>query len=295
MPPIRTSTISRRTTAGVVRAAATASSLLAMLGRSGRRRAAAAVDAAALLGAVVYAAALPSTWRRTTRDVLARQLLFTSVDGASTAARIGAAVGVLMIVQAALWLDAFGADPEMVAPLFLRLSVRELGPLLASLIVIGRSGAAISAELATMKVNEELEVLESQGIDVMTYLVAPRVIGVIISVFSLALLVVCSMLAGGYLVGALVRAIRTSADQFLADLLRQADFVDLLFFLSKTIVVGLFVGTICCTAGLRVRRAATDIPRVAARSGVQALSGVFIVSAALSLIIYGRVLIFQVL
>ena len=295
MSSTRASTISRRTTAGLGHATATAGALLAVLGRAGRRRFAAAVDAAAVLGAVVYAAALPTTWRRTTRDVLARQLLFTAVDAAATAARVGAAVGVLIIVQTALWLDAFGADPEIVAPLLLRLSVRELGPLLASLIVIGRSGAAISAELATMKVNEELEVLESQGLDVMTYLVAPRVVGVVASVFSLALLVVCSMLAGGFVVGALMRAIRASADDFLGDLLRQADFVDLLFFLSKTLVVGLFVGTVCCTAGLRVRRAATDIPRVAARSGVQALSGVFLVSAALSLIIYGRVLVFQVL
>lgn len=295
MTPGQVNAIRRRTAAGVQHALATAGTLLALLGRSARRQVSTATQAAAVLAAVVYAAALPSTWRRTCRDVLARQVLFTAVDAAATAVRVGAAVGVLFIVQTALWLNAFGADPEVVAPLFLRLSVRELGPLLASLIVIGRSGAAISAELATMKVNEELEVLESQGVDVMTYLVAPRVVSVVVSVFSLALLVVFSMLAAGFLVGALMRAIRMSADDFVGDLLRQADFIDLLFFFSKTVVVGLFVGAICCTAGLRVRRAATDVPRVAARSGVQALSGVFVVSAVLSLLIYGRVLIFQVL
>ena len=275
--------------------AALAAATLDGLGRIASKQIGGAVKLASVASAAAFVVARPSTWRRTVRDVLARQLLFTGVDGASVAIRIGAAVGVLLIVQTALWLDSFGAGAELVAPLLRRIAVRELGPLLACLIVIGRSGTAIATELASMKVNGEIDVLESQGVDPMTYLVAPRVLSVALSTFSLAAILVAVMLGVGYLVGALVGSIRLPAYDFFAEMLRKADRVDALFFLSKTIASGWCVGAICCVRGLSVRRAATDVPRVAAATGVQALTSVFFISAVLSLIIYGRVLIFKVL
>ena len=105
---------------------------------------------------------------------LGRQLLFTGVDGTSAAIRFGAAVGILLIVQAALWIDAIGMTTDVIAPMLWRAIVRELAPLLACMVVIGRSGIAISTELATMLVDGELEVLDSQGLDPMTCLVMPR-------------------------------------------------------------------------------------------------------------------------
>jgi len=105
------------------------------------------------------------SWTEPVRGVLARQLLFTGVDGTSAAIRFGAAVGVVIIVQTALWVDAIGLSTEVIAPMLWRAIVRELAPLLACLVVIGRSGIAISTELATMLVDGELEVLDAQGID----------------------------------------------------------------------------------------------------------------------------------
>ena len=80
------------------------------------------------------------------------------VDAFPLVIRFGAAVGILMIVQAALWIDALGITNEVIVPMLWRAIVREVGPLLACLVVIGRSGVAISTELATMVVSGEVDV-----------------------------------------------------------------------------------------------------------------------------------------
>ena len=237
----------------------------------------------------------PVIWKGPGRDVLVRQILFTAIDGLGMAVRLGLAAGVLLIVQAALWLDRFGGEAELVTPFVMQIVVRELAPLVACLIVIGRSGTAIATELATMSVRGELEVLESMGVDLLLYLVTPRVVSAAWSVFSLAVMLVASMIASGYLVGSAMSAIRSPMTIFLEDLLRNAQWLDAVFFFSKTVLAGLYIGAVCCLEGFEAKPVATDIPRIASRAGVQALSGVFGVSAVLSLLIYGRVLIFQVL
>lgn len=248
----------------------------------------------AVLWASVLLALRPSSWTPPIRVVLARQLLFTCVDAITVVIRFGAAVGILMIVQAALWIDAIGITTDVIIPLLWRSIVRELAPLLACLVVIGRSGVAISTELATMVVSGEVEVLDAQGVDPMTCLVMPRVLSVTISVFCLAILMAATMIVTGYLISWSMGAVRVSWSAFLDDILRQFNSLDLVFFFSKTIVAGAFAGAICCLDGISVRGTMTDVPRVSSRSAIRALTAVFAVSAVLSILIYGRLLVFQI-
>ncbi len=229
------------------------------------------------------------------RRVMSRQLLFTGVDGTWAALRFGAAVGVLLIVQAALWVDAIGMTTEMVAPMLWRAIVRELAPLLACLVVIGRSGIAISTELATMRVDGELDVLDAQGIDPMTSLVMPRVTSMVFSVFCLALIATTAMVITGYAGGRAAGVIRVSFFAFLDQMVSHFNTLDLLFFLPKTLLAGAFAAAICCLDGLSVKATITDVPRVSSIAGTRALSAVFVISAILSVLIYGRILIFEVI
>jgi len=248
----------------------------------------------AILWASSALAIRPSSWTPPTRVVLSRQLLFTCVDAVPVVLRFGAAVGILMIVQVALWIDALGITTDVIIPLLWRVIVRELGPLLACLVVIGRSGVAISTELATMVVSGEVEVLDAQGIDPMTCLVMPRILSVTLSVFCLAILMATTMIVTGYLISWSMGAVRISWSEFLDDILRQFNSLDLVFFFSKTIVAGAFAGAICCLDGVSVRGTMTDVPRVSSRSAIRALTAVFAVSAVLSILIYGRLLVFQI-
>lgn len=247
----------------------------------------------AALGAVLWLALLPSTWRRTVRNVLARQLLFTAVDGLAFCMRIAAAVGIMLIVQAELWVRNTGGQ-GLLGPLLFQAIVRELGPLLASFLVIVRSGNAITTELAGMRLAGEVDVLDAQGIDPTIYLVVPRAVGVSLSVFLLAVVFVATTFVSGYVVGMLMGVMSRGPAAFFDQLFAAAGREDLYFFLPKTLLVGLVVGTICAVEGLSVRRAATEVPQAASRSATRSLTAVFAVSAVLSLLLYGRILIFEV-
>jgi phospholipid/cholesterol/gamma-HCH transport system permease protein len=249
----------------------------------------------AILVATLQLAIRPASWPESVRRVFSRQMLFTGADAVPVALRIGAAVGVLIIVQAALWIDALGITIELIEPILWRGIVRELAPLLACLVVIGRSGIAISTELATMVVSGEVEVLDSQGIDPMTYLVMPRILAFVVSVFGLAVIIATTMLFTGFFVGQVMGVIRTPWSDFLGGAIRQFSSLDLVFFVPKTTIAGAFAGVICCRDGMSVRGTMTDVPRVSSRSGIRALTAVFAVSAVLSVLIYGRILVIKVL
>jgi len=248
----------------------------------------------AILWATFALAIRSNSWTPPIRSIFSRQLLFTCVDAIFVTVRFGAVVGVLIIVQATVWIDAFGITTDVIAPMLWRGIVRELAPLLACLVVIGRSGIAIATELATMQVNGEIEVLDSQGIDPMTALVMPRILSMIISVFCLALVLASAMIITGYVVGWSMGTIRMPWNTFLNSILREFNFVDVAFFVPKTIIAGGFAAAICCLDGLSVRGTLTDVPRVASRSGTRALTAVLAVSAVLSVLIYGRILVFKI-
>ncbi len=248
-----------------------------------------------VIAGVFCQAVRPSTWVRTVREVLSRQLLFTMVDGIPVAVRIGAAAGVLLIVQTAMWSRSFGGSMQSVWPVIVRMSLRELGPLIASLVVIGRSAVAIAAELSTMRVQGETDVMESQGIDPMVYIVLPRVVATTLSTFVLAAVAVATMFVTGYVVGLVMNVINIGPLAYVAAIAQDITLADVAFFLPKTVIAGAFIGAICCVEGLFIGTASTEIARVASRAGVRSLSSVFLISAILSLLVYGRVLIFEVL
>lgn len=266
---------------------------LGRLGAPLMRRWSGATYILAVIGAVFALAVRPSSWSAAVRSVLARQILFTGVEALSFALRIAAAVGVLLVVQAELWLGALGQS-ELIGSLLLNVIVRELAPLLANFVVIVRSGTAMATELASMRLEGEVEVLDAQGIDPMIYLVMPRVISTSVSVFCLAVTMVVACFVSGYVVGTLLGVINQDAVKFFGDMLGQVRAIDLLFFLPKTLLSGLFIGTICSVQGLSVRGAVTEVPQVAGRAAVTSLSVVFTVSAVLSLTIYGSVLFINV-
>ncbi|WP_168563745.1 ABC transporter permease [Crateriforma spongiae] len=247
-----------------------------------------------LLWATGYLSIRPASWTPPVRLVMVRQLFFTAVDAVPAIVRFGIAAGILLIVQALLWSDQIGVGADFVAPFLWRAVVRELGPLLACLVVIGRSGVAISTELASMVVADEFEVLEAQGIDPMTYLIMPRIISIVTSVFCLAVLLTTTMLITGFAVGWAMGAVRVGLTSFLELMFRKANSLDLLFFVSKTLIAGGFAGAICCQDGVSVRGTVTDVARVSSRSVIRALSAVLAVSAFLSVLIYGRILVFKI-
>ena len=241
---------------------------------------------AAVVAAVVVVGMRPRNWSKAARNVFARQVLFSGVDAINFISFIALLVGVSVVVQANVWLRKVG-QTQLLGPILVTVVIRELGPLLANFVVIGRSGNAIAAELGNMKVNGEIHLLDAMGLDPFVYLVIPRVLGFAVSVFCLTALFFVVSLTSGYMLSLLFSGVRSLPPaEFIHDIGASLQPSDGVLLVVKTILPALMAGAICCTEGLSVGNSFTDVPRATTRSLQRSTFALFFVSAAASFLSY---------
>ena len=240
---------------------------------------------ASLAWAVVMAAARPRHWRRTTRQVFAQQLLRTGANTAVLVGLVAFLVGILVVMQAQLWLGKVG-QTEWLGPLLVVVIVRELAPLLTNLTMIGRNGSVITVELANMTVAGEVRMLDALGVDPLIYLIMPRVAAMFVSTFCLMLLFLVVSFAGGYLFSLALGLRVAPPDLFLNQVLRACSPEDLLNLLVTGLLPSLLTGVICCSEGLNVPAQSTAVPIAARRALSRSAAGLFLVSVPASLLTY---------
>ncbi len=258
---------------------------LGKIGEGTARRVGAHAAVTAIVWAVLCQAFRATTWRRTVRGVFARQLLFTGVEAIRFIALIAVMVGLVVVVQMQLWLGKLG-QTALLGPVLVMAIVREIGPLLVNFVIIGRSGTAIAAELGAMRVNGEVDVLDSQGIDPFIYLVIPRVLGVAVSVFCLTIVFVVVALLSGYLSG-LVLGVRPGPFiLFVESVFRAVTPADVANLVVKTLVPGALTGAICCAEGMSAEHSLTEVPQVTTLSVVRSVGALVVVSVVVSVLTY---------
>ncbi|MDH5803674.1 MAG: ABC transporter permease [Gemmatimonadota bacterium] len=218
---------------------------------------------------------VPVGGRNVLKRILLNQIWFTAVQAIPLIVILATILSTLVISQAIRELGRLGAT-ELIGTLMVVAIVRELGPLLTALTVVGRSGTAIAAEVATNRTMGEIDALEGMGIDPVHYIVLPRFLGSIVSVFGLLVLFdLVSILAG---FGAAVGSGMTSARYF--DIVLQSlTFQDAWLTLVKGLAFGVVLGTVPAFYGLTAKRAATEVPIASSRAVVVSILGVFILSA----------------
>jgi phospholipid/cholesterol/gamma-HCH transport system permease protein len=106
-------------------------------------------------------------------------------------------IGVIIALQASYTLDQFGAN-RYIADLVAVSALRELAPLMTAIIIAGRCGSAITAEIGTMKVNEELDALQVMGVNPVKYLVAPKFLAMVTAVPAVTAISMFIMIIGGW-------------------------------------------------------------------------------------------------
>jgi len=235
--------------------------------------------------AILQLAFRPSSWTKPVRMVLTRQIVFTGYDAIGFVAVVALLAGISVVVQAQVWMGRLGQS-ELLGPLLVTVIVREVGPLLVNFIVIGRSATAMAAELAGMKVRHEVEVLDSQGLDPLVFLVMPRAISMALSVFGLAMLFVVFSFGSGYLCGAFLGTGPGDPGIFARSVVRGVSSYDFYNILAKTLIPGLLTGVIAANEGLSVEGVATDIPQAVTRTVVRATLAVLVVSVIVSVLTY---------
>ncbi|MBU6411627.1 MAG: ABC transporter permease [Verrucomicrobiota bacterium] len=183
---------------------------------------------------------------------------------------VAVALGFLVIGQTVAVAARLGALDYVVGTVMATVVVRELGPLLAALLVLARVGTANVVELGTARALGEVEALEALGIDPVHYLVVPRVVGMTAGVFSLTVYLILAALGSGYLFAFLENVPLTPGDYFrqLADALTWLDFALLAL---KSCVFGFFIAMVTCYHGLAQPLSLEEVPRATVRAVSQGI------------------------
>jgi phospholipid/cholesterol/gamma-HCH transport system permease protein len=157
---------------------------------------------------------------------------------------------------------------------------RELGPLLIAVIVIGRSGSSVTAELGTMKVGEEIEALEVMAIDPVRFLVVPRFIAMLVMLPVLTVFGDCVGIVGGWSVCRF--ALDFTTPGFIVRAVERPSEWDLFSGLIKSAVFAWIIITIACQRGLDVEGGAEGVGAATTQSVVWSLLMVLVANAVLT-------------
>ena len=195
-------------------------------------------------------------------------------------ALVGFLIGVVMSYLCALQLRAFGADAFIVNILGLGI-IRELGPVLVSVLVAGRSGSAMTAQLGVMRVTEEIDALTAMGISRHVRLVLPKVVALTLAMPLLTLWGSAVAILGG-MVSAYVQ-LGMSFDYFLNALPRAVPAANLVIGLGKGAVFGLLIALVACYFGLRVRPNTESLSANTTASVVASITVVILVDAVFAI------------
>lgn len=220
---------------------------------------------------------------RTIFGVVSAQIYFTGWQALPLISMLAIGSGGVVILQSASNLNLLGGG-EMIGKLLVILVVRELAPLMTALVVIARSGTAVASEVGNMRANREIEALESLGINPLSYIVFPRLIGGVVSVVCLAIYFVMIAIGGGFILSKLLSDM--SVYYFFESLSQAVAAEDLWLFLLKNLFSGMIIFVVCCYQGLSVKRSPTEVPVVTTQAVVKSILYVVFFNMSVTTVFY---------
>jgi phospholipid/cholesterol/gamma-HCH transport system permease protein len=182
--------------------------------------------------------------------------------------------GMVLALQSYTGFKRFGAQSLIGAVVSLSMT-RELGPVLTGLMVAGRAGASMAAELGTMKVTEQIDALTTLATNPMKYLVVPRFVASTVMMFFLTILGMMIGVTGGYFVG--VKVLGANPVTYYNQSVNNTEVTDIWYGLIKALVFGAVVGLIGCYKGFNTEGGAEGVGK--------ATTGAVVISCMLILIL----------
>lgn len=231
------------------------------------------------------ASALALRPRRRVRLVI-EQMVRVGVESLPIVTVAAAFIGMGLAFNTAHNIRKFGAEIYVGGIVALAVA-RELGPVLTALMVAGRTGAGIAAELGTMRVGEQIDAIESLGVDPVHYLVMPRLVAIVVCLPILTVYADLIAYAGGFLVG--VQKIGIPAALYLDRTYWLVEPIDILAGVAKAVPFGAIVATVGCYAGLCAGGGAEGVGRsttaAVVASGLLILAANYFLTALLYLLV----------
>ena len=230
-----------------------------------------------MLETVRSLATMPIRWRLALQQVLEvgfRSQLVVIVTGAFT--------GAVFAAQTYFQFHRLSMDTAVGAVVAVSM-FRELGPVLTGLMVAGRVGAAMSAEIGTMKVTEQLDALRALGVHPVDYLVAPRLIAMMISMPLLVAECVCIGIAAGQFVA--VKLLGVAEVYYVNYMQKFTALRDLEMALTKGFVFGILIVFVACNEGLKAKEGAVGVGRATTEAVVIGSLVILIVNFFLTMVL----------
>lgn len=202
------------------------------------------------------------------------QLYHIGVNSTLVVALIGLFTGAVLAVQGEYTLSKFGATAFTGSAVALSL-IRELGPVLTALMVVGRAGSAITAEIGIMRITEQIDALRSMAVDPMRYLMAPRLLAGLVAMPLLTGIFIVVGIFGGYVVG--VGLLDLSSGTFMNQMISAVTNLDVYSGFIKALVFGLIFGWVSCYKGYTCGFGAVGVNRATTQSVVTSSVAVLVV------------------
>jgi phospholipid/cholesterol/gamma-HCH transport system permease protein len=213
------------------------------------------------------------------KSQFARQMLYTGVEALWLVSIIAFVCGSTIIMQATTTMPKFGVS-EYFGNILVIMVVRELGPFFTSIVVIGRSGAALGAYIGTMRVNKEVAALRVMGIDPVYFLTLPALSGMVGAMICLNVYFDLIAIIGGLTAARLTVDIPLGI--FFSKVLVALSTTDIAISTVKSIFFGVIVAVVSCHYGFRVANI-RGVPQAAIKAVVGSMVGTLVVNVIVTI------------
>ncbi len=212
-----------------------------------------------------------------------QQSLSIGVNALTIVGLISFLIGLILALQSAAQLRQFGAN-IFIADLIGIAMLREMGPIMTAIVVAGRSGSAIAAEIATMVVTEEIDALKTMALNPIRFVIVPKFHAITVTLPLLTIFSDLIGIIGGFIIG--VTYLQLSAAAFFNELLTVLILKDIFTGLIKSVVFAWIILIVSCYQGLRVSGGAEGVGRATTASVVASIFFVIVADSILGLIFY---------
>jgi phospholipid/cholesterol/gamma-HCH transport system permease protein len=205
----------------------------------------------------------------------------TGVDALPVVALISFLLGLIIAFLSSLQLQQFGAN-IYISALVAMAMVSELGPIMTAIVVSGRTGSAYAAEIATMKISEEIDALFAMGFDPTLFLVIPRLIASMITIPLLTVFANIFGIAGGLLIG--VGMLNLTAGAYITQTIETLTLFELSWGLMKSLVFAVLIAGVGCLKGFQARGGAAAVGQAATSAVVTSIFLIILVDSLFAII-----------
>ncbi len=191
-------------------------------------------------------------------SLIVKQINFIGVGSLSIVILTSLFTGMVLALQGFYTLSKFGSE-GLLGPAVALSLIRELGPVLSALVIAGRAGSAMAAEIGIMVITEQVDALKTMAVNPIQRLVSPRIAAGVIAIPLLTALFDVVGIFGGYLIG--VKLLGLSGGTYLGEMQAQVEMLDITGGIWKSLVFAILVTWVCCYKGYHCGHGAEGVGR----------------------------------